>query len=166
MKPIVYCWCSMRLTMVMAGWDVGFPGWLPEALDCNDVGVSCTPSGMVEVPAGEFVRGPTLTIDEGPIAEVIVNMFFIDETEVTVVDYAQYTDSGNCTPPDDGDGCNWSLEGRKQHPVNCVSWYQADQYCRWVDDEAKRLPTEAEWEKAARGTDARKFPGAKSLAPG
>jgi formylglycine-generating enzyme required for sulfatase activity len=57
--------------------------------------------------------------------------------------------------PDWAWACNWDKPGREDHPINCVTWQQAQTYCQWV---GRRLPTEAEWEKAARGTDGRKYP--------
>lgn len=74
---------------------------------------------------------------------------------VTVAQYKKCTTDGGCTEPDSGPFCNWNAKGRDNHPINCVDWYQATQYCEWA---GKRLPREAEWEKAARGTDGRKYP--------
>ncbi len=137
---------------------VDFPARLPEPLDCMDDGVNCIPPGMVLVPAGGFVMGSNIENDELPTRRVHVDLFFIDETEVTVMDYAVCVESESCGSPDAGAGCNWSVDGRGEYPINCVTWFQAQEYCRWAGDGMKRLPTEAEWEKAARGTDARKYP--------
>lgn len=137
---------------------VDFPERLPDPFECADEEVDCMPPDMVEVPAGEFVMGSNIENDELPVRRVHVDMFFIDETEVTVRDYAACVDDGVCEPPDTGDACNGGQDDRAEHPVNCVAWSQADAYCRWTGDGMKRLPTEAEWEKAARGLDARTYP--------
>ena len=93
-----------------------------------------------------------------------IDAFSIDRTEVTLGDYRKCVDAGACTPstrPFVGDArdlshlCNWDKPGRDNEPVNCVNWVQASAYCKWA---GRRLPTSAEWEKAARGTDGRVYP--------
>jgi len=157
MRPHLQCVTSSIVTLWLAS-CVEFPEPLPEPLDCADEGVDCLPPGMLLVPAGEFVMGSNIENDELPTRGVYVDNYFIDETEVTVAAYAACVDSESCESPEMGPGCNWEMDGRAEHPVNCVTWFQAEEYCRWVDDGMKRLPTEAEWEKAARSTDARKYP--------
>ena len=125
-------------------------------------GSSSTPSGMVRVPAGSFRMGSTSgDDDEKPVHEVFVSGFSIDRTEVTVGAYRQCVDAGRCLSSGLTDvvrqpeSCNWGQSGREDHPINCVTWSEAKAYCSWA---GKRLPTEAEWEKAARGTDGRTYP--------
>ena len=120
------------------------------------------PSSMVTVSAGTFWMGcrpesdSTCEEDEKPGGEVFLGGFGIDRTEVTVAQYAVCVDSWVCKEPDsDGEDDNWGKSGRESHPVNSVSWTDAKAYCGWA---GKRLPTEAEWEKAARGTDGRTYP--------
>ncbi|MBI3245402.1 MAG: SUMF1/EgtB/PvdO family nonheme iron enzyme [Deltaproteobacteria bacterium] len=93
--------------------------------------------------------------DERPGRMVFLDAFAIDIYEVTVAAYRQCVEAGKCTAPNTGGSCNWNTSDRAQHPINCVDWSQANAYCRWA---GKRLPTEAEWEKAARGTDRRVYP--------
>lgn len=120
---------------------------------------------MVRIDGGMFSRGtPVGQGDEGeqPRRQIFVNTFWMDLYEVTVRDYKRCVDSGTCSVPDTGGlACsgpqyNWGKNDRLNHPVNCVSIVQARQFCQWV---GKRLPTEAEWEKAARGPkDSREYP--------
>ncbi len=127
--------------------------------DCQLDITTCTYEGMVVVPGGAFEMGSIVQPDEQPIRDVELPTFFIDATEVTVAAYQQCVTAKECTPPDTAEPyCNWGVAGRDDHPVNCVAWLQAQQYCAWADGASKRLPTEAEWEKAARGTDARTYP--------
>jgi formylglycine-generating enzyme required for sulfatase activity len=103
---------------------------------------------LVYVPAGEFIMGSNdYDIDEQPQHTEIVDAFWIDRTEVTQAMYAK------CTAPD----CKKSVcvyQGDNL-PVVCVTWKDANAYCEWA---GRRLPTEVEWEKAARGTDGRIYP--------
>ncbi len=136
-------------------------------------GESCVRSSeMVSVPAGEFWMGCHATDsecvgDEKPGRMVYLDAFKIDKTEVTVDAYAACVNAGICSAPDTtSQYCvtehnNWGKSGRDNHPVNCVDWFQADAYCRWG---GKQLPTEAQWEKAARGTDGRIYPWGNKVA--
>ncbi len=121
---------------------------------------------------------------ESPAAQIQLDGFYIDRVEVTVAAYRACVASGACSDegltlhtaergtwnaadvglnttklldPAPSGTCNWSPgdKNRSGHPLNCVTWDQATAYCAWA---GKRLPTEAEWEKAARGTDQRIYP--------
>jgi formylglycine-generating enzyme required for sulfatase activity len=111
-----------------------------------------------------------------PAHKVSLDSFCLDSTEVTVDAYTRCVDKGDCKPaskrPDYpkvdiseeehqrdlaayAELCNFGQPGRGRHPINCVTWYQSDAYCR---AQGQRLPSEAEWELAARGSDGRTFP--------
>ena len=103
---------------------------------------------MILIPAGDFTMGSNDgDINEKPERTVYLEDFWIDKTEVTQGMYAKCTVAG-CAKPT----CS---HGDKNHPVVCVEWESANAYCEWA---GRRLPTEAEWEKAARGTDGRIYP--------
>ncbi|MEO8340910.1 MAG: formylglycine-generating enzyme family protein [Nitrospirota bacterium] len=109
---------------------------------------------MVVIPAGEFTMGSQDgDADERPAHKVHVNAFSIDVYEVTVRQYEEFLQSGKARAPLDWNTMN-QLSNKKR-PVSNVDWADAAAYCKWA---SKRLPTEAEWEKAARGTDGRLYP--------
>lgn len=115
--------------------------------------VDLVPSGMSLIPAGEFWMGCNTQIEsnlcmnnpgENPQHQVFTDAVYIDTYEVRVTDYKKCVEAGVCIKTT----CSETETGKDNHPVNCVTWGQADTYCKWA---GKRLPTEAEWEKAARG---------------
>jgi formylglycine-generating enzyme required for sulfatase activity len=122
------------------------------------------PDGMVYVPGGTFDMGlpKEITQGEGP-KRTSVEAFFVDRTEVTVAAYRACVDAGQCTLPPHQPGCNATAKKPLiDHPMNCVSKDQAEQFCK---AQGKRLPAESEWEFAARGTDGRVYPwGALDMA--
>lgn len=142
---------------------------------------------LVYVPAGDFLMGGTTTLveqlrqsastkdspldwfmvkqdtsDDEPAHSVFLDAYWIDRTEVTIGQYKKCVASGGCaeTAPQAGHNSDeympiYNNPDYAEHPVAYVNWEMASAYCLWA---GRRLPTEAEWEKAARGSDGRMFP--------
>jgi formylglycine-generating enzyme required for sulfatase activity len=114
-----------------------------------------TKDGMQRVPGGKLVMTGAAAKNLPPPAPIAIAPFWIDRTEVNVAEYRGCVDRGACTKPaHPSASCTYDL-GDPQLPVSCVHWHDADTYCR---ASGKRLPTEAEWEFAARGNLGTPYP--------
>lgn len=143
---------------------------------CNQPSASTdAPEGMVLVPSGEFIMGTDseqANPDQRPAHTVYLDAFYIDKHEVTNAQYEEFILAGGYQNKKFWTKDGWdfiqkhqiqsplkygqnSVSTEPEHPVIGVSWYEASAYAMWA---GKRLPTEAEWEKAVRGTDRRIYP--------
>lgn len=122
-------------------------------------------SEMVTIPAGEFLigcdpwdsRAPCLD-GESPSHDIYLDNYAIDLMEVSNSQYARCVEAGVCRPPNFGNSdlqqARYENPAFRKYPVTNINWYDARDYCTWV---GKRLPSEAEWEKAARGDQDERF---------
>jgi formylglycine-generating enzyme required for sulfatase activity len=128
----------------------------PDASRVDPADVAMARSAKMITIAGEtFMMGsPKGTADESPL-QVSVAAFEMDVSEVSTSAYLTCIEAGACKPTATLPGCNASDPTKRDHPINCVSYVDAKAYCEWVD---KRLPSESEWELAARGKKGRRYP--------
>lgn len=135
-----------------SGWIVALTVGLAAGCKGGGGGSECR-TEMIPIPAGDFVMGcadaEVCGEDEAPVHRVAVPAFEVDSCEVTVAQFAGCVQAGACTAPSTySPQCNYGVADRESHPANCVTHDQARAFCAWA---GKRLCTEAEWEKAARG---------------
>ena len=155
-------WWTVLLVCTLAG----------AGLSCNRQEAGPLPADMILIPAGPFTMGldDPRAVDEYPARQVYLKAYYIDRCEVTNARFREFVEAtgylsaaeqeGQPEREDRIDwrhpeGPEWDISTRLDHPVVYVNWDDARAYCEWQE---KRLPTEAEWEKSARGSDARTWP--------
>jgi len=129
----------------------------PTATPIPPIPAPAVEAAMIAIPAGEFTMGSENKIERPPHT-VFVGAFEIDQFEATNGQFEKFVaETGYVTDAEKAGETSWRYyaKDKPQHPVVKVSWNDAKAYCAWT---GKRLPTEAEWEKAARGTDGRTYP--------
>jgi formylglycine-generating enzyme required for sulfatase activity len=150
--------------------------FVPLCLCVSLLGQGQAPAGMALIPAGEFWMGRTHTAsleqaiilerdrrDDQPAHKTFVDAFYLDTHEVSNTDYARFVEATKAAKP-----WYWPAgkvaKGEEKLPVHDVNWAEANAYCKWA---GKRLPTEAEWERAARGgLDRKRYPWGDEAARG
>jgi len=158
--------------VIVVGLRGGLGGAVAPPLSSSHRAWAKAASETVLVPAGEVTIGceprdePHCEPDQQPRHTAQLDAFSIDRTEVTVARYRLCVQAEACSVDGLTGGtsggqtldplqCNWNQAGRDQHPLNCVSFPQATAFCKWAGGS---LPTEAQWEKAARGPSGRRLP--------
>lgn len=135
------------------------------ALPAIPAAITNGPAGirLIYIPSGEFPMGSPTTEgrkNESPLHWVTLSAFYISETEITVAQYQAFLKANpKVSPPPEWYGPEWGKTG--EYPMTWVSWEEASAFCRWLSTktgQTYRLPTEAEWEKAARGYAYRVYP--------
>ncbi len=129
--------------------------------EANTAAFDCISAGNEYLDGNTTLCIPDYFTDAQPVEEITLSPFFIDVTEVTNQAYAACVAAGTCEPP--SDTINFDDPAFAQHPVVYVTWEQARTYCEW---RGGRLPTEAEWEKTARGPTPRIYPWGDDWAAG
>lgn len=145
-----------RAAATLAWIDAGLVVDIAETSDTvlRNALIAALDDNMIEIPAGKFVMGSRERITEQPVRKVYLDSFFIDKHPITNIQYKRFVDDTAHKAPSHWESGSYP-SGRAAYPVTNVSWKDAAAYAEWV---GKRLPTEAELEKAARGVDERIYP--------